>query len=449
MATRSLGCAAVALIAMLAVALPASAQLRSKKRTSRRRRRPRSRSRRSRSPAFDHRDPDRRRFGMLDFRGGLVLTSPFREFGGISSINVAPDGANFIAATDRSWWLRGRITYSRHAADRHRRRRDGADARARRAHAARRAAGTTPRRWRATATRSMSASSACTGSCGSISARKACWRAARPIEVPAAFRVVPEQRQHRGAGVRAARLRSARRHADRDRRARARPRRQSSRVPDRRAAARARSRSSAGTTTTSATPPSCRAATSSSWSASSAGPPASTSACAGFRLRRSAPGALVDGAVLFEADLGQQIDNMEGISVHRAGGETVLTLISDNNFSACSARCCCSSRWRRSERVSRSSAFSASPLAAAEPLHALADRGERLGSRDDSFAVAGIEQRVVGSTERPDARQNCTCNLLRSRRPDGAAATGSSRRRKKHRPVRSELALKKERRRSA
>jgi hypothetical protein len=46
------------------------------------------------------------------------------------------------------------------------------------------------------------------------------------------------------------------------------------------------------------------------------------------------PGALVDGAVLIEADLGYEIDNMEGLSVHRnAGGETVLTLISDDNFS--------------------------------------------------------------------------------------------------------------------
>jgi hypothetical protein len=46
------------------------------------------------------------------------------------------------------------------------------------------------------------------------------------------------------------------------------------------------------------------------------------------------PGALADGAVLFEADLGYEIDNMEGLSVHRsAGGETVLTLISDDNFS--------------------------------------------------------------------------------------------------------------------
>ena len=46
------------------------------------------------------------------------------------------------------------------------------------------------------------------------------------------------------------------------------------------------------------------------------------------------PGALVDGSVLFDADLGYEIDNMEGLSVHRsAGGETVLTLVSDDNFS--------------------------------------------------------------------------------------------------------------------
>ena len=46
------------------------------------------------------------------------------------------------------------------------------------------------------------------------------------------------------------------------------------------------------------------------------------------------PGALVDGPVLFEVDLGYEIDNMEGLSVHRsADGETVLTLVSDDNFS--------------------------------------------------------------------------------------------------------------------
>jgi hypothetical protein len=57
------------------------------------------------------------------------------------------------------------------------------------------------------------------------------------------------------------------------------------------------------------------------------------------RLRRIAlvairPGAVVDGPSLFEADLGHEIDNLEGVSVHRnAAGETVLTLVSDDNFS--------------------------------------------------------------------------------------------------------------------
>jgi hypothetical protein len=45
------------------------------------------------------------------------------------------------------------------------------------------------------------------------------------------------------------------------------------------------------------------------------------------------PGALVDGEVLIEASLAQEIDNMEAIAVHRnAGGETIITLLSDDNF---------------------------------------------------------------------------------------------------------------------
>jgi len=39
--------------------------------------------------------------------------------------------------------------------------------------------------------------------------------------------------------------------------------------------------------------------------------------------------------VLFEADLRFEIDNMEGLAVHQTpAGETVLTLISNDNFSA-------------------------------------------------------------------------------------------------------------------
>jgi hypothetical protein len=51
------------------------------------------------------------RFGALEFRGGLVLTSKNDAFGGISAIHMEPDGAHFIAATDRGSWLRGRIVY--------------------------------------------------------------------------------------------------------------------------------------------------------------------------------------------------------------------------------------------------------------------------------------------------------------------------------------------------
>ncbi|WP_456620056.1 MULTISPECIES: esterase-like activity of phytase family protein [unclassified Bradyrhizobium] len=51
-------------------------------------------------------------------------------------------------------------------------------------------------------------------------------------------------------------------------------------------------------------------------------------------LKSIAPGAVVDGPTLFEADLGHEVDNMEGIDAHvTADGETVLTMVSDDNFS--------------------------------------------------------------------------------------------------------------------
>jgi hypothetical protein len=61
--------------------------------------------------SFDARDPDRRRFGALEFRGGLELNSPYREFGGLSSLNMRPDGAHFITLSDKGRWFRGRIVY--------------------------------------------------------------------------------------------------------------------------------------------------------------------------------------------------------------------------------------------------------------------------------------------------------------------------------------------------
>ena len=59
----------------------------------------------------------------------------------------------------------------------------------------------------------------------------------------------------------------------------------------------------------------------------------------GIRIRRIpltsvVPGAVVDGPSIFNADLGEEIDNMEGIDVHvTEEGDTVLTMVSDDNFS--------------------------------------------------------------------------------------------------------------------
>jgi hypothetical protein len=61
--------------------------------------------------AFDNREPATVRFGALEFRGGLVLTSDDPAFGGISSLHMDADGAHFLALTDMGSWLRGRIVY--------------------------------------------------------------------------------------------------------------------------------------------------------------------------------------------------------------------------------------------------------------------------------------------------------------------------------------------------
>ena len=45
------------------------------------------------------------------------------------------------------------------------------------------------------------------------------------------------------------------------------------------------------------------------------------------------PGAVATGETLLDVGMGHEIDNMEGLAVHRDGrGETVLTLVSDDNF---------------------------------------------------------------------------------------------------------------------
>jgi hypothetical protein len=62
-------------------------------------------------PAFDRNDRSRVRFGALEYRSGLVLTSPFPGFGGLSGIRLDARGERFISFSDKGDWFTGSIVY--------------------------------------------------------------------------------------------------------------------------------------------------------------------------------------------------------------------------------------------------------------------------------------------------------------------------------------------------
>jgi hypothetical protein len=62
-------------------------------------------------PAFDRSDHQRVRFGSLQYRSGLVVTSPFPGFGGLSGLRVDAKGERFISFSDKGSWFTGRIVY--------------------------------------------------------------------------------------------------------------------------------------------------------------------------------------------------------------------------------------------------------------------------------------------------------------------------------------------------
>jgi len=51
------------------------------------------------------------RFGRLEFRGGLVLTSPSDNFGGWSGLEVDAEGRRFLAVSDAGAWMTGEFLY--------------------------------------------------------------------------------------------------------------------------------------------------------------------------------------------------------------------------------------------------------------------------------------------------------------------------------------------------
>lgn len=63
--------------------------------------------------AFDPREPERIRFGRLEFRGGLELNSQHEAFGGWSSLRLDPTGTRVLAVSDAGTWLTGRFDYGK------------------------------------------------------------------------------------------------------------------------------------------------------------------------------------------------------------------------------------------------------------------------------------------------------------------------------------------------
>lgn len=62
-------------------------------------------------PHFERSRPEAKRFGMLEFRGGLVLGSPSVNFGGWSGLVMEADGKSLLAISDVGSWMTADVIY--------------------------------------------------------------------------------------------------------------------------------------------------------------------------------------------------------------------------------------------------------------------------------------------------------------------------------------------------
>jgi hypothetical protein len=60
---------------------------------------------------FQRGRPDLKKFGPLEFRGGLVLSSSSEHFGGWSGLAMAADGKSLLAVSDIGVWLTADVAY--------------------------------------------------------------------------------------------------------------------------------------------------------------------------------------------------------------------------------------------------------------------------------------------------------------------------------------------------
>lgn len=63
------------------------------------------------SVSFSPLEPWREKFGALSWRGGLVLSSENKNFGGFSGLVLNAGGNRMIAVSDRGWWLQAELAY--------------------------------------------------------------------------------------------------------------------------------------------------------------------------------------------------------------------------------------------------------------------------------------------------------------------------------------------------
>ena len=62
---------------------------------------------------LSHDDTERDTVGELKYRGGLDIRSTDRRFGGLSGLDISPDGRRLIAVTDRGDWFTAVLAYNR------------------------------------------------------------------------------------------------------------------------------------------------------------------------------------------------------------------------------------------------------------------------------------------------------------------------------------------------
>ena len=60
-------------------------------------------------PSFLIGDRDKNIFGDLEWLGGLELIGSTRHFGSLSGVTVGEDGSAFLAVTDNGFWVKGRV----------------------------------------------------------------------------------------------------------------------------------------------------------------------------------------------------------------------------------------------------------------------------------------------------------------------------------------------------